>query len=630
LNFFQDIDSIKLTRRPFFTMPAKWYPSFITGRGLPFRNAYNSGFNTPVRLHSPEKMIFDLIDILTFYPGANSIPVEDYLLLHDSKRFKTFCNMFKEASIEKYFKLEIKAKIYQLNEENISLIKNVLKSKEIEIDFGSLLQQSSKNIRNPYLDLTKQLDILELCKKHDLFVTGKFLVNLPQESKADISKSYWIIKNNHLKILPNLKIKIEIGNLQLGSEFWLRSNIKKTFDDISKPSDLLGIYRNLKSSFVFNNLNNTDDIKIAFSDIKNKEFRTELTDNSFKKQQANWMRYITYQKILEILYSKDLLPDAIDDILHRMNFSKPVEKPEDSSNDYSQIIQSLVSNINWSSLIDTPYLDRLIQEIKTNPTYEFKYFKEEEPLFPSMITLMSETISKEVKIDIQKIFNLIRETNKTFNIANYKNKIWEILRTGKLLTMVSPDIIEQIIFDKSIKSILQITELDVMDLNQILEDRAVDTMERHLFNDSKYKPVFNKKYDCIVLFFSFDMVSKHNKLIQFCSRILNEHGTLIITSINPKNIVFVSELLCNGDFSGLINNRNYMNPNNINNFVDFIKNYNFIPKKIVPYNFPDKEYFNETQKNVYEKLRKYDLRDEEVLVFAYTSVFRKKVRRLVL
>jgi SAM-dependent methyltransferase len=243
---------------------------------------------------------------------------------------------------------------------------------------------------------------------------------------------------------------------------------------------------------------------------------------------------------------------------------------------------------------------------------------------------MSQIVLKDSKLDIYKIFNAIKETRKILNTANYKNNSLDILRAGKLITMVSPDILEQIIFDKSLKNILQITEQNIMDLNTILDDRSIDTIERSNFNNSKYKPPINKKYDCIVLFFSFDMTSKQNKLIQFCSRVLNEHGTLIVTSINPKNIIFVSELLCNGDFSGLIDNKDYINPSNINNFVDFIKNYNFIPKKIVPFNFPDKEYFNETQKNVYDNLKKYDLRDEEVLVFAYTSVFRKKVRRLVL
>jgi hypothetical protein len=364
MNFFSDIDSIKLTRRPFFTMPAKWYPSFITGRGLPFRNSYESGFNTPLRLHSPEKMMFDLIDILTFYPGANSIPVEDYLLLHDPKRFKDFCNMFKEASIEKYFKLEIKAKIYQLNEENLNIIRHILKTQELEIDFGSLFEQSSKNIRNPYVDLEQHLKILSICRKYDLSVTAKFLVNMPKESKSDIARAYWIIKNNHLKVFPELKIKLEIGKFNLSSEFWLKSNVKKSFDDINKPADVLSTYKNLKNVLLFNNLTNLDEIKNTFDNIKNKEFRINLSTNNFKKQQSDFMRYLTYQKILEILYSKDLLPDAVEDILHRMGFNKAVEKPEINSSEYTQMLQSIVGGINWSGIIDTPYLEKLIEMVK--------------------------------------------------------------------------------------------------------------------------------------------------------------------------------------------------------------------------------------------------------------------------
>lgn len=634
MNYFNDIDSIKVTRRSFFGMPSIWYPSFYTGRGLPQKNSYESGFNTPVRLHSPERMMFDLIDILTFYSGANSIPVEDYLLLSDIKRFKTFCQMFKDASIEKYFRLEVKAKVYQLNEEIIHLIKETFKSQKIEIDFGILSPIVSKNLKIQYSEIQTHIEVLELCKKYSLSVTGNFLINLPQESKSDIAKVFWIIRNNHLKANPELKLKFEFAKLNIGSEIWFKSPIKKSFDDINKPSDILNTYNNLKKQMnLLNQSNDINEIQEIFLNIKTKPFKKKihaLQSLNIQQQNNYLMHYMAYQRTLEYLYSKDLLPDAVADILFRLFGTTNMKKPDISLEESSPMIKQILSSINWDALIGMSHLDRLIEEEKMNPAYIFKYGKREIPEYPSMLKILSEVLSKSKKLDMQLVFNAINEIKERFNNFNEKGYLEPILLSGKLLSIVAPDILENIIFNTKVKSILQVTDKTILDLNDILVNKEIDTIDSSNFNNSKFKPNFSKKYDCVVLFFTLDITTKNNKILQFCSRILNEHGMLIITSLNPKNIIFVSELLCEGDFSNILSTNNYNNPKSLDSLVNFTKNYNFIPINITNCSFPDKKFFNPTQKFVYNNLKSYDIRDEEVLVFAHTSVFRKKVKKLVL
>jgi anaerobic magnesium-protoporphyrin IX monomethyl ester cyclase len=579
-----DIDSIPLSRKFFYQATAFWLPTVCTGRGSPVKSL-NTQSTDPVRLHSAERMMGDFIDIITYYPDSRYISITDELFLHDIKRLRRFAEIVVETNLTKYFRFNVTALPEQLTEEVLYILKHSLDVNVLNIFFSGINIKTQRELKEPVIGPEAQAKILERCYKYSLKTVVNFLLGAPGETREDMAKNYWFIRQNTTKIYNNFTIKNRLYIPYPGTEAWSKAIIKRLLNDNLREWEI-------------------------------------LDENILKKETPLINPSCSYEELAGIIN------------LYRDLNIKPKKlkfSPRDQHNEMIDKIvkvaeEGLESFVEKSS--DKGYLDGVsgLYDIKT-------YFNLVAPLLEKLNMSVIETLEQlfrnhdiesiaQVKEPISKIMDEFQRYNKTNDVNN-------LVTSKEVFTLAIPDILEQIIRNNDVKTVLQITDPLITDLSNILsyEKIEVDTLLPKVFNNAKLRLNFEKKYDCIVLIYTLDIFRHPHKILRYCNKILNDHGNLIITFFNAKCAISLNQLI-NLDISELFYTYNRLNLFTYESMTQLLKTCNFIPKKIVPILYPDKDHMSYAQMMIVDSLKKhFELIDADYTTFSYTYSCRKQTGR---
>ncbi len=594
----QDLDSIPLTRKFFYQMPGNWVPSMITGRGTPYKTAYSVSSDEPVRLHSLERLINDTVDLITFSSQLRQVPILDELFIYDLARFKQFAEVFADGKMSKYIKFEIFARPHELTEEVCEILKHAFEIKILNIHFVSSSVKTLRELREPVLEEDEQLQVLERCYRHDFNVTANYLLGSPNETKEDLAKNYWFIERNYLNVyskktkinFPNsgvfgsIDVKTDFMTPVPGTELWQKAIMKRLITE-NPPN-------------------------------------WSVLDNSQLKKET---------PVLNVLHAKGEFSKILEE--YRALFQKKeIFSPEKTKQltEFANNIKNIVSKFSsevLDGLVKSNYFKENEQVLReTNTKMLDSAFNSEIKAYASIIYKLEEMIQTN---DIKTILKVAEPINEIFEKYQALNKDFyynPVLYNKELVNLSILDILEQIVKNNDINTVLQVTNPLIMDLKSIFrfDQYEFDTLNPKAFNFSRPKLPFDKKYDCIVLAFTLDTVLNPNRVIHFCHEILNDHGILIVSFFNCKSVFMINQILDNIDISKLFYTFSKINLFSFDSMRKLLIKHNFIPKSAKSTIFPNKDSMNIMQKNLINTFKDhYNVREEEFLSLSYTYSCRK-------
>ncbi|MBC7474224.1 MAG: hypothetical protein H7263_08010, partial [Candidatus Sericytochromatia bacterium] len=251
------LDSLPLTRRFFYKMPGNWLPSLITGRGNPKKNIYSHN-NIPIRLNSAERIINDLVDIMTFHPEKNIIPVRDHLFLHDINRFKNFIEIVEKTNLTKHLRLEINAQVEQLNDEVLYLLRHVLDTPQLNIYLSSPSEKIQKELKENPFSINSYKKVIDSCYKYNIKTKLFFLTGFIAETKEEASKNYWTVRSQYLNKFKDFKSELEVLIPKPGTEMWQKAAQKKLVNTDNFNWDNLNPTNLTNKSVLLSNVNSNE------------------------------------------------------------------------------------------------------------------------------------------------------------------------------------------------------------------------------------------------------------------------------------------------------------------------------------------------------------------------------------
>lgn len=630
--FTQDIDSIPLTRERFFNMVGDWQLTIQTGRGNPNKNIYTTNSDIPVRLHSIENIIKDIVDIVTFFPEVKRVPIVDNVFFHDFTRFKKFCETAKEGNLTKYLNLEVFARVHELNEEVIHLLKNYLKVYRINIlvtPFEENIQKENKltNIKKDSFE-----KIITECYRLNIPVKIHSQCGYSLETKESITKNYWYFRNLNNKYPNFLNYTFSYLTPKVGTESWLKATNKKLITDKTKD------WENFSDSF--DNTNpillshpNINDIKNNLKDLDtlNERFFEKEPMLGFIKEKIDESKEAAFEmsnKVAEYFDKrKGLTKEA------KVELSKSIFNAKTKNNIPLDNIGKMLSSFD-GNLIPKDYeltgdelkkhFEKSLLQSELQAKEQISYFSTDS-IMEEIILTLNNPDKKDANFDelIKNNLDFYNKKNKAIDLAN-------IFFNHNFLSISVISTLEQIIKTSDIQSILQITDKNFIDLEKIFAtaNYKIDTVDISFFNKSNFEPDNNtNKYDSIVMFFALDFTPKISRIMNYCNRHLKENGTLVINFFNAKNIITTVRLMSDFDnhrmFMGYKRN-NYLTIESMN---EIIERYNFVPKSINNFEFPlySSECIYIGQKfimNIFNKKLKSNF--DEQTIFSYTYTCRRK------
>lgn len=564
--FIKNIDELPMTRGVFYDMPGEWLPSLMTGRGKATVNAWQPLSTQPVRLFSIERMITDIADLIANNQELKVAPIKDYLFLYDKARFKKFIEMYIDTNLIKYMSFNVKALISQLDEEIIYDLKHVMKIPKLTIQFLSPLEKFYKEIKDEFVPLKKQKELLDLCFKYNLNIEAKFMYNMPNETIEDTTKTYWYIKRNYINKYENLDIEINPLSVLPGTELWHKGIFKKAFTESFNNWNSLDRTKFDENTPYLSSLKeNINIIKESFKNLTIK--KNNVFNLNVQMPDLDEFRYISTNVIKSSVEQvKEMYPERdinTEEVIHKI-FNVPV--PKIDQNLFFTLEELLNSDKNISDL----KIPERIKEIKV----------------------------KYTENKTEKFHNLIYNSN---NI-NY---------------FALEAVLQEIVQNTKIKNVLQVCNKNILDLKKIFKNDYldVDTLEPEIFN----KPVINfktdKKYDMILLYFTMDIIADPDKTIDFCKNILNDKGVIIIPFYNSKNIIAVTRLLTELNLNNLFFGYKRTNFYTLDSFNNFILKHNFLVKSIDSVDYPGEKNVSATEKVFNETLKTHLNKNETEKMF---------------
>ena len=236
----ENIDSIPFSMKHFCDIPGMWIPSLVTGRGSPYlKNPYQVDNNTAkIRLHSPERMAQDLVDIITFSPQFKIIPIPDNVFFYNKDRLEKFAKIIYETGIIKHVFLSPIIRPQEFTEEICYILKNFFRTNSIQLYYISFSQKVRDEFKEPKIDIKRQREIFKLASKYNISLTGSFFLGSQIETKEDLAKSYWIMKD-HMRLHKNIFFASEFLLTYPGTDSWTKGIMKGLVNENLKDWDIL-------------------------------------------------------------------------------------------------------------------------------------------------------------------------------------------------------------------------------------------------------------------------------------------------------------------------------------------------------------------------------------------------------
>lgn len=189
--------------------------ALITTRGCPFTCVfcYNSWRDTPLRFHSPERVMEDIKYLIERY-GVNAIYFMDDDIFVPKKRFVTLCEMLLDQGYHKKLIWGCQSTSNHVTLETLKLAKQA-GCMQVGFGFESGSQRILNILKKGRTTVEENANAVRLCKEAGIHSYATFMIGNPTETIEDIQATVDFIKTT-----PPDGIGVHVTTPFPGTELW--------------------------------------------------------------------------------------------------------------------------------------------------------------------------------------------------------------------------------------------------------------------------------------------------------------------------------------------------------------------------------------------------------------------------
>jgi radical SAM superfamily enzyme YgiQ (UPF0313 family) len=180
----------------YFVPPRTRVAAILTSRGCPYRCifCYNSYRRSPVRFHSPERVISE-IELLIDKYKIQALFFFDDELLANKRRLSDICGMMKRNKIDLMWGCQARADAVDLA--TLRMVKEA-GCRQINFGFESGSQRILDILKGETITVEENTQAIEMCRKVGILSWGTFIIGNPTETLNDIELTRRFIRTSRL------------------------------------------------------------------------------------------------------------------------------------------------------------------------------------------------------------------------------------------------------------------------------------------------------------------------------------------------------------------------------------------------------------------------------------------------
>jgi len=201
----RDLLNMKRYLKPsnlFFTKQLYRGTTMLTSRGCLYKCRYCQASKMwgKLRLHTPEYIVNEMMDICEKYKNIEAINIVDDIFAFNKNRLAAIVKLMKETGfLNKGVKFNINSRSDLLNNEIFKLLKQ-MGVKQVGIGFESCSDNVLNYLKRDTVTVQQNKDVLKLAQKYNIAIGGQFMFGSPNETINDMQQTRMFIKENLHKL----------------------------------------------------------------------------------------------------------------------------------------------------------------------------------------------------------------------------------------------------------------------------------------------------------------------------------------------------------------------------------------------------------------------------------------------
>ncbi|HEY9839989.1 MAG TPA: radical SAM protein, partial [Candidatus Obscuribacterales bacterium] len=210
-----------------------WLPSLSTARGCPFTCnfcMYSKSANL-VRYHSLDWVMEEIRQIVNEHPTMTHLLISDDLFVTKKSRLKELAERIRAEKLHQRLTFGCMAKASFFDEEYAAILKD-MNVASIAFGFESGSDTVLHYLKDKRSSVAKNQRALDLCHQYGIQVGGYFIIGSPDETPADMAKTYWFIRQNRVPMpLFGINLLMALPGTEVWQEAKQRGLIDENFND---------------------------------------------------------------------------------------------------------------------------------------------------------------------------------------------------------------------------------------------------------------------------------------------------------------------------------------------------------------------------------------------------------------
>lgn len=177
--------------------PSKVYrgSGIMTTRGCPYSCIFcQEKALSRYRAHSAERAVTEIEELIEKY-DANFVEIMDDQFMVNIERLRKIADLIRAKKLHKKATFFCYLRANQVTEESAALLEKI-NVKVVIIGFESGSDRILKYLKDQTCSVEQNQRAYDLCRRHGIHVYGTFIVGSPNETMADIEKTYNFIEKN--------------------------------------------------------------------------------------------------------------------------------------------------------------------------------------------------------------------------------------------------------------------------------------------------------------------------------------------------------------------------------------------------------------------------------------------------
>lgn len=196
----------------------------IASRGCPFRCAFCAAHEQWGKIRrgfSPEELVKRIKDLVSLY-NIQYFRFYDALFIGNEQKILRFCELIEKASLNISFRIDIRVGTRKEVLEGLRKVGCDVVGFGVESGSDRILKRINKGIEREQVE-----DTIRICRELGYWMIGFFMISLPDETPADVQKTFELFKYfdvinlQFFKIHPNTSFYYELKQSgEINDEVW--------------------------------------------------------------------------------------------------------------------------------------------------------------------------------------------------------------------------------------------------------------------------------------------------------------------------------------------------------------------------------------------------------------------------